>query len=253
MNAAKEKEVGAPGGARVALAGKSHSGTLSPALDPVLARRDVWRGREPHPTTPTVASGRRVLDAALPGGGWPLGALTEICSAQAGLGELSLMLPALVRLAAPDRWLGFVAPPYPLYAPALAQAGLPLARCLVVTPQKNAPWAAEQLLRGGACAAVLLWSDEDDAQVLRRLQLAAEAGGALAVLYRPLQAAQRVSPAALRLRLGADRRAEVFKCRGTTWHAERGLRFNLSSPCGNGFSLGRGLARAERAPTEPAW
>ena len=133
MNAAKEKGVGAPGGARVTLAGKSHSGTLSPALDPVLARRDVWRGREPHATTPTVASGRRVLDAALPGGGWPLGALTEICSAQAGLGELSLMLPALVRLAAPDRWLGFVAPPYPLYAPALAQAGLPLARCLVVT------------------------------------------------------------------------------------------------------------------------
>lgn len=230
-----------------------------------LSRRDIWRGREPQATTPTVASGHRALDAALPGAGWPLGALTEICSEHAGLGELSLLLPALARLAAQDRWLGFVAPPYPLYAPALAQAGLPLARCLVVTPEKmgsecllskgkrhsdpifSSCWAAEQLLRGGACAAVLLWSGEDDAQVLRRLQLAAEAGGALAVLYRPLQAAQRVSPAALRLRVGADRRAEIFKCRGTTWHAQRGLRFTLPSAWGSGFSLDQGVANVGAA------
>lgn len=249
-------------------------GSFSPGvkrdLASFLSRRDIWRGREPQATTPTVASGHHALDAALPGAGWPLGALTEICSEHAGLGELSLLLPALARLAAQDRWLGFVAPPYPLYAPALAQAGLPLARCLVVTPEKtgktekagseyflpkgkrysdpafsdpvfSSSWAAEQLLRGGACAAVLLWSGEDDAQVLRRLQLAAEAGGALAVLYRPLQAAQRVSPAALRLRVGADRRAEIFKCRGTTWHAQRGLRFTLPS------AWGSGLPRAESA------
>ena len=77
--------------------------------------------------------------------------------------------------------------------------------------------------------------------MLRRLQLAAEAGGALAVLYRTVQAAQRVSPAALRLRVGTYRRAEIFKCRCNTWHAQRGLRFTLPS------AWGSGLPRAESA------
>jgi cell division inhibitor SulA/protein ImuA len=224
----------------------------------VLARRDVWRGREPHATAPTVATGWCVLDEALPGGGWPLGALTEVCCEHDGLGELSLVMPALARLAGEDRWIGFVAPPHPLYAPALAQAGLALDRCLIVGgkqgstpgPRAQGPvagaarvsaslgpgpyalgpgslWAAEQLLRGGACAAVLLWSADEDPQALRRLQLAAEAGGALALLYRPAQAARRVSPAALRLRMGAGRAVEIFKCRGTTLHAGHGLRFEI--------------------------
>lgn len=227
-------------------ASKSHSDTLSPPLAKVLARRDVWRGREPHATTPTVATGWRSLDEALPGGGWPLGALTEVCCERDGLGELSLMMPALARLAGADRWIGFVAPPHPLYAPALAQAGLALERCLVVgkssDERKAGPlWAAEQLLRGGACAAVLLWSVEEDAQALRRLQLAAEAGRAFALLYRPGHAARRVSPAALRLRVGSGRAAEIFKCRGTTWHAGRGLPFALERT----FDVGRGGASRE--------
>ena len=47
----------------------------------------------------TSASGFDALDAQLPGGGWPHGTLTELLLAQAGVGELRLLAPALAALA----------------------------------------------------------------------------------------------------------------------------------------------------------
>lgn len=207
-------------------------------LDPLLERPDVWRGPRMSRAQPAIPSGHAALDALLPGGGWPLGALTEVCCAQPGMGEIGLLLPALAQLRESSRWLACVAPPHPLYAPALASAGIDIERCLVVEPPqpglRHAParaqqslWAAEQLLRGGACGAVLLWWDGEDANALRRLQLAAESGQALAVLFRPETAAQRLSPAALRLRIDADGTFEIVKCRGGDWRAERGQRLRL--------------------------
>ena len=48
----------------------------------------------------------------------------------------------------------------------------------------DALWAAEQAMRSGACAAVLFWLPSDEYAWLRRLQMAAEAGRAMAVLFR---------------------------------------------------------------------
>ena len=47
----------------------------------------------------STASGFDALDAQLPGGGWPHGTLTELLLAQAGVGELRLLAPALAALA----------------------------------------------------------------------------------------------------------------------------------------------------------
>ena len=50
-----------------------------------------------------------------------------------------------------------------------------------------------------------------------RLQLAAETGNALAFLFRPLQASQESSPAALRLKISHSRTGpciEILKCKG---------------------------------------
>ena len=47
----------------------------------------------------STASGFEALDAQLPGGGWPHGTLTELLLAQAGVGELRLLAPALAALA----------------------------------------------------------------------------------------------------------------------------------------------------------
>lgn len=152
-----------------------------------------------------LRSGYDELDAALPGGGWPLGALTELLSDAAGIGELELLMPALAGLARAGRQIVWIAPPYLPYAPALAQRGLPLEQLLLIRTEqpRDALWATEQALRCPAIGAVLGWTAHIVDRNLRRLQLAAEAGGTLGILHRPAAAAQQPSPAALRLRLRA--------------------------------------------------
>jgi protein ImuA len=177
----------------------------------------VWRGRE-LAALRAEPSGFAQLDVQLPGGGWPCGALSEILYLRPGVGELSLVLPMLARLTQSGKRVAFVAPPLTPCAPALAQAGLELARVLVIAAPEpiDALWAAEQLLRARA-AAVLIWARRTDGQALRRLQLAAEAGQGLALLYRPESAARESSPAALRLRVWREAgspRVELFKRRG---------------------------------------
>ena len=46
----------------------------------------LWRGNSLGRTAePVLASGFEALDAELPGGGWPLGQLSEVLQAQSGL------------------------------------------------------------------------------------------------------------------------------------------------------------------------
>lgn len=174
----------------------------------------------------TVLSGYAELDALLPAGGWPLGAITELLSNTPGIGELSLFIPALSRLAQAGRYIAWIAPPYQPYAPALAQRGLPLERVLIIqtrTPQDTL-WASEQALRCSKIGAVLGWPAHIVDKNLRRLQLAAESGGTLGILHRSAEAAHTASPAALRLQLHAVHAGlliEIRKARGG--HAGRRL------------------------------
>jgi hypothetical protein len=177
---------------------------MNAALDSVLRHPGIWRGNQrAQEAMDAVPTGFDELDALLPGGGWPRGALTEILAEQEGIGELNLLMPSLARLSRENGWLTWVAPPHVPYAPALAGAGLSLKRVLVAQPQSPADawWAAEQALRSGACEAVLAWLKAPDERRMRRLQLAAEDGRVWGVLFRPARAAQERSPAALRLHL----------------------------------------------------
>lgn len=164
--------------------------------------------------TEAIATGHSALDRALPGGGWPLGAVVELLTAQQGIGELALLLPALTALAV-ERRIAFLSPPYLLNAPALARAGVPLARALVLPDlaASDRNWAAEQLLKSGACGAVVLWASALSDKVLRRLQLAALDGRAVAFLYRAARHASQYSPVALRLQLSRGR-IDLLKVRG---------------------------------------
>ena len=184
------------------------------SIDSMLADRRLWRG----PSTPGPAAreptGHAALDAALPGGGWPEHALTELLLAADGIGELGLLLPTLARLTRAGRPVVWVDPPYRPYAPALARAGIDLARLHVVdTDGRETAWAIEQCLRSQACGAVLGWPLRADDRTLRRLQVAAETGQALGFVFRPLAAARNPSPAALRLQLEPGR-LQILKCRG---------------------------------------
>lgn len=201
--------------------------------DLLRAQPGVWRAGERQRETGLahVASGFPELDAELPGGGWPLGALTEILHDQTGIGELRLLMPALARLSHEGRWIALIAPPYLPYAPALAGHGVNLSRLLLIHPGNgtDALWAVEQALRSGTCGAVLAWPRRVDANSLRRLQLAAEAGRTLGLIFRRHADGARPSPAALRLQLdhgAGDARVRLLKCRGG--HRGKELAVDLS-------------------------
>src|SRR6267378_1674310 len=88
----------------------------------LLDRPDIWRGQAlSRAGAPTVPCGFPGLDAELPGGGWPAGALTEILPAHEGIGELRLLGPALAGLSQRGLRLVWIAPPHLPYAPALSR------------------------------------------------------------------------------------------------------------------------------------
>ena len=171
-----------------------------PALDAVLNHPAVWRGGDCARTAPGVSTGHAELDAYLPGGGWPTGAITEIYAERPGVGEGRLVMPAAARMTQEGRWVTLIAPLHVPYAPALADHGLRLERLLLVEtlkPEDNL-WACEQALRASSTGAVLLWQDHVHERALRRLQLAAESGSTSLFLFRSARVAP-ASPAALRL------------------------------------------------------
>jgi hypothetical protein len=188
-------------------------------MAPLLVRDDVWRGRTRLRSARGEPTGHPALDALLPEGGWPRGALSEILHARDGVGEVQLVLPTLAALTRRGERVVWVAPPYEPCAVALAQRGVALEQLTVLRPsgQQEALWATEQCLRSGAVGAVLAWPGRIDTTKLRRLALAAEASGALGFIWRDVRAAHESSPAALRLvaqREYAREQVRVLRCRG---------------------------------------
>lgn len=175
----------------------------------------VWRGGElEHVAHRVLATGHPQLDAELPGGGWPVGTLAEVLHEGMGIGEVGFLAGALARASEDGRFVAWINPPYLPYAPAIAQSGLTLERCLVVRPatREDALWAAELALRSGACGAAMLWMGSHRVQAdeyawMRRLHLAAQAGDAMAVLYRSPAAERQSTPAHLRVVLAREQGA----------------------------------------------
>ena len=113
-----------------------------------------------------------------------------------------MLLPALSKVTREDQWAAFINPPHVPYAPALSNAGIRLDRLLIIDSKDdlNTLWAAEQVLRAGLFASVVVWVERSTAQKQRRLQLAAETGKTWATVYRPLRDAKEHSPVSVRLR-----------------------------------------------------
>jgi protein ImuA len=196
----------------VAPAGDSFADRSVSGLARLLEHPAIWRGRSAA-RTEALATGYAALDACLPGRGWPRTGLIEILVARFGVGELYLLLPMLAALTSRPaaRWSVWIAPPLDPYAPALAAHGVNLERVLVVRAPAGSSlagrsaaaeplWAFEQTLGSGASDIALAWAVRDPrSREIRRLQLAAERGKTLGVLFRPQRAARQSSPAVLRM------------------------------------------------------
>lgn len=215
----------APGGGIPSLRGPAEA---TEDLHPALWRaHQLGRAREA-----ACASGYPELDAVLPGGGWPVRALTELLLPHAGLGEIRLVAPALAALQARQRGVMLFDPPALPFAWALGACGLDLQQLYVVRsraaergraagplPAADVLWALEQSLKSGHLGAALAWLPARlAADTLRRLQLAAQAHDGPVFLLRAEAERLRPSPAPLRLLLhaaGPDLlRVQLLKRRG---------------------------------------
>jgi hypothetical protein len=195
-----------------------------PKISRLLEHPAIWRGRSAAQRS-GLSTGFAALDEYLPDSGWPRTGLIEILVSRFGSGELTLLVPALATLthAAAARWCVWVAPPLAPFAPALVSCGVVLDRVAVIAARRDARsrsdqalWALEQTLGSGACDAVLGWVRQAKPRDIRRLQLAAERGRTLGVLFRPLRAARQASAAVLRLSvepLAAGVRLTILKGR----------------------------------------
>lgn len=177
----------------------------------------------------TQPTGHAALDAQLPGGGWPVGALTEVLQPEPSRHAWQLLQPALAQATAmrPGAVV-LVAPPFEPFAPALQAAGLPPQRLCKVQPgptqagstATTALWATEQALRCRDVLAVVAWLPQALPEQLRRLHLAAAHMGQLLWVLRPAHARQQASPAPLRLWVQGDvgaplaMQVQVLKRRG---------------------------------------
>ncbi len=223
--------------ARLSSAASGVSSGSPDRLGPLLEHPAIWRGRSVA-RVDALSTGFPVLDQALPGKGWPRAGLIEILISHIGAGELYLLLPALAALTCRTsaRWCAWISPPFEPFAPALAAHGVALERMFIV--RGDSPlWAFEQALGSGACEAVLGWAGRGPAadstpssraargprrallrsRDIRRLQLAAEKGHTLGILFRPRQSANESSGAVLRMLVEpAERGARVslLKSRG---------------------------------------
>lgn len=197
------------------------------ALHPTPAPAElagVWRADQlAQAAQATLPSGHAALDAELPGGGWPLGQLSEVLQAQSGLHEWRLLLPAL-QVAAQRGPLVLVGAPQLPHLPVLASLGIAPERVLRIDARTPAErlWVAEQALRCKALGALLAWLPQVRSEQLRRLQLSAQGGSsasqALVFALRPLDAQRESSPAPLRVAVqsgeGTQLMLQLLKRRG---------------------------------------
>ncbi|WP_036593176.1 translesion DNA synthesis-associated protein ImuA [Ottowia thiooxydans] len=151
----------------------------------------------------TVVTGHSLLDAELPGGGWPLGAMTELLQPSVDAPVWQLLLPALAaHWQARGEAVALVHPPHEPFMPALMAAGLAAQAVLWIRGETAAAslWAAEQALRCADVGAVMAWLPGARAVDLRRLQgAAARRADSLLFVLRPASAAASASPARVRL------------------------------------------------------
>ena len=150
---------------------------------------DYRRNRRSRPRSrrPVVSTGVPALDASLPHGGLPAGAITELLSHQPGSGVMRLAIQCARQAVRAGGVVAVVDTQNNFYPPAAVQLGLSVEQLLIVRTRRPAEafWAVDQALRCSAVAAVLAYLPHLERARARRLQLSAEIGGGLGLLLQP--------------------------------------------------------------------
>lgn len=246
----------------------------------------LWRGdRLGRRLERVLPTGHPALDRELPGGGWPVRALTEVLLPPGAGCEWRLLMPALRRLGEEAETPGerraarpcrpavvMVEAPGESRRPCVAglrRWDLDADRFIRIVPHslQEALWACEQALQCPEVGALLAWLPQVRAAALRRLQAQAQRGRAGVFVFRPDAAARDSSPAPLRVRVAprspTSLGVRLLKRRGP-WHegelelhvlppeVSRVIAPRLRQPCAGAPAASTSLASAP-SPASPAW
>lgn len=164
------------------------------------------------------------LDRVLPRKGLRAGSLIECLAEQSGFGALGFLLQLTMRVCQRAGVMVVVDRRQEFYPAALPAAGLPYRRVVIVRVSNEADelWAADQALRCRGVRSVWVQRERLRPHDFRRLSLAAEIGGGVGMLLRPLKVRGQPSWADVQFCIqprpsaGTGRRMqlEVTRCRG---------------------------------------
>lgn len=195
-------------------------------LAPPVAQQ-VWCGQALGGSLPqTISTGQSVLDAQLPGGGWPRQALTEVLLAQHGAAEWRLLMPALMACLSEAHPLLAIGCPHVPHAPGLQQVGLPPSHLVWVQAKSMAErlWATEQAIQSHGPGAVMAWLPHAQPAQIRRLASHAAQREAPTFLIRPANCQHESSAAPLRVLLTPQGPwhlgLQIIKRRGTPFEGQ---------------------------------
>ena len=204
-------------------------------------RRQVERLEKPQPLADDrlLSTGSSALDGLLPGGGLRRGSLVEYLSPGAGSGTGSLALCAAREACAGSRALVVVDRRRTFYPPAAIAWGFDLASLLILQPTDDAAelWAIDQALRCPGVGAVYAPCGSLDVRDFRRLQLAAEAGGTLGILLRPVRLRGQPTWADVQWRVGPCRERPPWRSAFPPWQLRVELARCRGSPAGQAVDL----------------
>jgi hypothetical protein len=170
-----------------------------------------------------ISSGCAALDRLLPRGGFVPGTLVEWFAEERGQGAGTLAMIVSGQACRQRGALVVMDRAGQFYPPAAVAWGIDPTKLIVVraTSPQDELWALDQALRCRGVAAVWASLERLESRAFRRLQLAAEAGGSLGLLLRPVRARGRPSWADIQLlvesRCGPSSRrlrVELLRCRG---------------------------------------
>ncbi|NSZ15626.1 ImuA family protein [Agrobacterium vitis] len=159
---------------------------VSPVVTQLRARIDQLEGG-PARRRDVLPFGVAEIDAVLPGGGLAMGALHEVVGGGNGTvdGAVAALFTAGLAARAKGKILWCITQ-QDLFAPSLAQAGLAPGRVIYVEAgnEADALACAEEGLRHGGLGAIVCEVAKLSMIASRRLQLAAERTGTLALVIR---------------------------------------------------------------------
>jgi len=197
-----------------------------PALPPAVEAA-VWRANElGQGKRSVVSSGWASLDAELPGGGWPRGAVTEVLATQPSVLEWRLLSPALRQVVGAGGQVVVIGPARHPHLPGLLHEGLDERQLVWIRAEAPSErmWVTEQLIRSNAAGAIIAWLPQARQEQLRRLQVGALACDGLVFLCRPTAARHEASASPLRVHasvgLDWELKVNVFKRRGPVHEGE---------------------------------